>query len=472
MKRLRLVVFLVPFILFSGCGSDSERFSFQNVTVIDVTDGTVKPHMTVTITGDSITAVTPDGSEDKTRQGVTFYAAGKFVIPGLFDMHVHFAAEESNLLAFVANGVTFVRDMGSIVIDPGGPEGFTYRSREEMLNRILGTREKIANGILLGPEIVTPGVIMTGPLPPEAPFESPEFQWALTEEGETRAAARYLKNRGVDFLKVHTMPSREVYFAVADEAEKLGIPFAGHVPISVSAVEAVLSRQASIEHQTGVEEYMAAGETGKADERRAQLFDFYAENPSAWHCPTLVVSLGFEKARDLIDHPEREPRLAYICPELVAWWNTYWPPETYTGDDTAKTSTLEDKMAWVGEMRDRGIGIMAGTDFAALFVYPGFSLHDELVLLNRAGLSPLETLQTATINPARFLGLEKTHGTVEAGKRADLVLLEANPLEDIANTTKIAGVVVRGRYLSKADISDMLAEIRRDVARTGHRADQ
>jgi len=467
MARILALVWAVFCLALPGCaGSGNGGAAFTNVTIIDVTGGPSSSNMTVVVKDGRISSICPTG-ERAIEQGIGIIdAAGKYMIPGLCDMHVHFLSQESNLLAMVANGVTFVRDMGSIVIKPGGPDGFIYSTREEMINNILETRERIAKGELLGPAIATPGVILPGPLPPETPFDSPEFQWALTGDEEAREAVRYLNRKEVDFFKVHTMPSREVYLAVADEAKKVCRPFAGHVPLSISAVEAVEAGQASIEHQTGVVEYMAlAGdEQEAADRKRAELFDIYAQYPGTWHVPTLVVSLGFEGAGNPYDNLEAEPRMQYIRPELLAWWKKYWPPEMFEQASSGSGATLENKIAWVGEIADRGIKIMAGTDLAALLVYPGFSLHDELVLLRRAGLSPLEVLQTATLNPARFLGLEDERGSVEAGKIADLVLLDEDPLQDIANTRKIAGVVVRGRYLSRSDLDDILEEIREDIA--------
>ena len=151
--------------------------------------------------------------------------------------------------------------------------------------------------------------------------------------------------------------------------------------------------------------------------------------------------------------------MKYIRPELVSWWKKYWPPEMFADEGPADEPPLLQKLSgWVGEMHKAGVEIMAGTDFAGPFVYPGFSLHDELMLLNRAGLSPMRALQAATLNPAKFLGLRKSHGTIERGKVADLILLDADPLKDIRNTKKIAGVVVRGRYLPKPAVERLLSK--------------
>lgn len=442
---------------------DQNSLHLINASVVDVISGYVLPGMNLTVRGDRIESISQDFPlAFKNSEFVD--ATGKFVIPGLFDMHAHFLTEENYLLTYAANGVTFVRGMGSIVIRPGGPDGFTYLTRQEMIDAVLETRRKLTTGELLGPEIVTPGIILTGPLPDGTPFDPPTFHWVLTTAEGTRAITESLYDQKVDFFKVHTMPSREVYFTVAAQADRLGLPFAGHVPLSVSAVEAVEAGQASIEHQTGVAEYMAlAGDDpAAAEDRRAELFRIYAAHPQTWHTPTLVVALGLDQGRRIYSQPESEPHQAYISPSLFAWWKKYWPPEMFAGSENE--GGLEELIGWVGEMNELGIKIMAGSDLAALGVYPGFSLHEELILLNRAGLTPLEVLRTATINPARFLGLENSRGSIAPGKTADLVILEGNPLDLISNTRKIAGVVLRGRYLSRSRLDDILLDVRLSLA--------
>ncbi|MFC1859876.1 amidohydrolase family protein, partial [Thermodesulfobacteriota bacterium] len=457
--RFLVLLLLLIVTAFAGCATtnigSNGLLALTNVTVIDVAEGKARPDMTVVISGDRITNTGPTGKTTPPFGARIIDARGKYLIPGLCDMHVHFAAEETNLLLFLANGVTLIRGMGSVVIEPGGLEGFTYVPRQTMIDKILQNRDRVARGELLGPTIITPGFILTGPLPPGAPYKSIDFQWALTEEKEARSAVRSLNDQGVDFIKVHMTP-RSVYFAVADEARHLGLPFAGHVPISITAVEAVRTGQASIEHMTGVKEYIDAaepkGDPAAMDRRKEELFSLFAQSPDTWHVPTMALNQAFALADELYAHPDRESRLKYVRPELMAWWWKMWSPENFASDKLKSEAALEDKLKWVGELNEAGVKLMAGTDFACPFVFPGFSLHDELILLNRAGLSTMQTLQAATLNPAKFLGLADTRGTIEKGKIADLVVLDANPLDDIANTKAIAGVVLRGRYFSKSDL--------------------
>ncbi len=460
-KNLAMLILIFLFLpLASEAQERNSTVVFRNVTLIDMTSDRPKPNMTVIVSGNRISKIGKNLKIPKDAQIID--ARGKFLIPGLWDMHTHFTSNENNLLLFVANGVTGVRDMGSIVIEPDGRDGFSYAGRERMLDSILGARESIAAGKIVGPRIFTAGLILNGPLPPEVPFTLP-FQLVVTSDKEARRAVDYLIERKVNFIKIHALLSREAYFAIADEAKKKKVRFEGHVPRSVNAAEASDAGQASIEHLTGVEEYISEGvpkgDKAAADRKTAELFALFAWN-GTWHVPTLVSFQGFDAAKELYASPAREPRMKYIRPELVSWWKKYFPPEMFAGEDPPGEPTLVQKLSdLTGKMSKAEVKIMAGTDFGGPFVYPGFSLHDELVLLNHAGLTPLMSLQAATLNPANFLGISASFGTVEPGKVADLVLLDANPLDDISNTKKINAVVLNGRLFDRKALDKMLADV-------------
>jgi hypothetical protein len=292
-----------------------------------------------------------------------------------------------------------------------------------------------------------------------------------------------LKRRGADFIKLQSLMSRESYFAMADEARRQGIVFAGHVPDAIRAVEASNAGQKSIEHLTGVfegcsnvEDELLRGPKGIKrfletfdDAKAAALIAVFKKNRT-WQAPTLV----WERGGNLLDQRDlqHDPRARYVP---ASWKNGAWRRFT---EDILKDQANDDlqtrqrfvakEIEVVRDMHRAGIPFLAGTDTAAgVYVFPGFSLHEEMQLLVRAGFTPLEALQCATRNPAEYLGKLSEMGTLEKGKVADLVLLDANPLDDIANTQRIAGVVVTGRYLSRAELDRLLRSVEMAAVKHG-----
>lgn len=426
------------------------QIAFTHITVIDATGSAAKPDMTVVITGNRITAIGSTGKVRVPRRARIVNAEGKFLIPGLWDMHAHHQASgEESLPLFIANGVTGTRDMGSD------------------LEFILSLRRKIAGGVMTGPRIVA-----AGPMLDNAPTAWP-FRLKIGDEVGAREAVRLLKRKGVDFIKVHTRLPRRAYFAAADEAKKQGLTFAGHVPEGVTLAEAAETGQKSVEH---LSEYgllfECSGKPGVSlrevvvaysAERCRALFEQFKQTDT-WQTPTLAALQTFAKSPGEIESELRaKGYIKYVGPTLMGFWVqseklTPPPPEEIRRDlKPLATKAIEV----VGEMNRQGVNILAGCDALT----PGFCLHDELELMIQAGLSPMEALQTATRNPARFFGKLDTLGTVERGKIADLVILEANPLENIGNIRRINSVVVDGRYFSTEMLRKMLAEVESTAAR-------
>ena len=433
----------------------------HNVTVIDVTGGPAQPHRTVIVRAGRIDEVgsTGDGMGDKLA-GQHIDGSGKFLIPGLWDMHVHIVfgdwfprGKEITLPLFIANGITGVRDMGSD------------------LETLQQWRREIFAGTLIGPRIVMSGPMLDGPQPR---FPS---SIAIKTPDDGRRAVDDLKRRGADFIKLQSLIPRDAVFAIADEARKQGIAFVGHVPDAVRASEASNAGQKSFEHLIGIFEGSSALEDqfirGSKSEsqflstydpkRAADLFALLAKNQT-WQCPTLV----WERGGNLIDQTDfaADARAKYVP---ASWKNGTWKRFTDQIEHDFNTDPLETRKNFVAKeldvvnaMHRAGIPFLAGTDTPpGVYIFPGFSLHEELQRFVAAGFTPMEALQTATLNPAKFLGRENELGTIEKGTLADLVLLDANPLDDIRNTQKIAAVVVNGRYLSRAELDKMLAEVER-----------
>ncbi len=371
------------------------------VTVIDGTGAAIRPNSAVIITGDRIDSIVDARRRESFPKGArVIRAAGKFVIPGLWDMHVHLSARDLPL--FVAYGVTGVRDMGNRLAD------------------VDSWRAQIADGTLIGPEIFRVGPILNGQVFGPIHVE-------IRNESEARAAVRVLKHVGVDAIKLHKMLSREAYFGLSDEAKKVGIPFVGHIPQTVTAQEASDAGQASFEH---METLFEGGSPLKREEAPA-LFERFVRNGNAY-TPTLVNYRG-----------SAEP--ANIDPELL---------KKYPDIPAGRKRIFKQFLELLRLMNETGVTLMTGTDLGSKWISPGSSLHDELAIFVEAGLSPMQALQAATRNPARFLHVDA--GTLEPGKAANLVLLDANPMEDIGNTTRIRAVILNGRLLDKPQLQRVL----------------
>ena len=468
---LTVWVCLTPF-LWAGPKpkTSTEILIFTNVNVVSVRDGTISRDMTVVIKKEEISAVAKVGMVDQGRGIQIINANGKYMVPGLWDMHVHSAfvspAWDEKVIypLYIANGVTGVRDMG------GDPE------------ILEGRRKRIQSGELLGPRLVLAGPFLAG-------GKSDRQTIAVNTAEEARQAVDAVKKQGLDFVKILSNVPRDSYFAITDESSKQDISFVGHVPYSVSVREASTARQKSIEHLTGV--LLAC--SSREDEIRAQelaalakrdygayeklgpqviatydqakagaLFLQLAQN-NTWQVPTLV----WTQTNSHIDDPalETDPRLKYVPASVRAQWEPaklrkYTSPEELA---LLKAEAARD-VEMVKAMHEAGVQFMAGTDGPDPYVFPGFSLHDELEWLVKSGFTPLQALRSATFNPALFLGTMDAEGVVEQKRRADLVLLDANPLDDIRNTRKIFGVVARGKYYSRKDLDTMLQQIEKLAA--------
>jgi len=453
---LFLLIGLLPVGLFAQQGDNNQQKTlvFTHATVIDTTGAPAKTDMTVVVKGEQIESLGKTGILTVPQNARVVDAAGKFLIPGLWDMHIHpFDKRDTHkeyLALFIANGITGVRVMW------GHPLHHKWR-------------KEILAGELIGPRMIISG----NPSPGDIGNDDNEEQ--------ARQFVRKIKSDGADLLKVGRQDiPHDIYFAMADEANKLGIPFAGHLPYFVTLAEASDAGLQSLEHtvfvvfatsseseeeirmkakkmrETGMtllEKYELPAGIPYSEKKAAEIFARLAKN-GTWVCPKLVV-----RYQNLIwteQSIDNEPRFKYLP---IFARNTFKRRvgihsrgrEIYDILDkfTKKNSAI------VGAMNDAGVGLLAGTDS----YIPGLDLQDELAVFVQAGLSPMEALQTATYNAAKFLGLLDSMGTVERGKVADLVLLDADPRQDINNTRKIVAVVVGGKIFDKPAIQKMLARV-------------
>ena len=435
--------------------------AITNVTVIDTITGSARSDMTVLVNGDRIAEVAPAARVRVPENAERVDGRGKFLIPGLWDMHMHWYDAET-LPLFVANGVTAARVMW----------GFPVHHQ---------WRDEIGAGRQMGPRLVIGSSIIDGPSPVLGRMAS-----VRTAEDARRAVAK-AKADGADFVKVYQKLSREAYLAIADESKRLEIPFVGHLPTSITIADAARAGQRSLEHDATLRG-SSSGESGVARALDIAFSDTPARQPTnADLRPFLRMAVDtFSPAQAVALAPELNRNKTYVCPTLTlfrAMWMV--ADEGFRKDARLKylpaglrerfqafvdePRTTDDVELWrqfyerhresTRLMHEGGVPILAGTDGGEPYSFPAFGIHDELRLLVDAGLTPLEALQTATLNPARFFGRESELGTVAVGKLADLVLLAANPLTAIGNTTKINAVVASGRLYRRPDLDHLLAKV-------------
>jgi imidazolonepropionase-like amidohydrolase len=467
---MRCVSSLVAAVLALACSAPRQQDSTQEtlalvgVSVVDVETGQVHPNQTVLIAGRQIAAVASDGTIDLPPATKVVEGKGKFLIPGLWDTHVHLTPfGEAVLPLFVAYGVTAVRDAGSTGL-------------------IFGWRRQVAAGERLGPRIWTSGRMLA-----QARGADPGPEW---ERLDSSAAARPVlvrrRSEGADFLKIQdSFMDSVLWSAIAAEAATQRLSVMGHAPVDLPLAVAIRQGLRSIEHTIGLPLALSASEqqlrkrvmSARSDSARwATLYEADVEALNTLDSSKLASIATFMRERGVALSPNLtdsramataasgrwndDPRLAMIPPAVRELWRGM--AAASTPGNTRNLQQLYQRIpAIVLALHRAGVTILAGTDAWAIYDFPGSDLHNELWHLVEAGLTPLEALRTATLAPARFLKVADSLGSIRPGKLADLVLLDGNPLVDIRNTGRIAGVVANGRYLDRPALDLLLAEAQR-----------
>ncbi len=412
----------------------TRALAITRVSVVDVVDGRILQNSTVTIRSKTIASITQNSGPPRDAQVVD--GQGKFLIPGLWDMHAHIEMTgESWLQLNVANGVTAIRDMGST------------------LDFILNLRDATASGRVLGPRIFA-----AGPILDDAPGDWP-FRIRVKTAEDGRAAVQLLKRRGVDLIKVHDHTPREAFFAIAAEARRQNLLLAGHIPIGLTAEQVIDAGQRDIEHLSNLGLWRPCSGGQKYSPEACRPFFEMLARQGVWSTPTLVamseiMTIGTPASALSAD------QLVYASKSLRAMWagnqSISSPGAAQFLKDNADVGAVVTK-----DMANAGVGILAGCDS----MVAGFCVHDELAAMVRGGMTPLAALQTATLNPARYFGLQQTAGSIASGHSADLVLLDASPLTDIINVGRIRAVVVAGRFLDRPELDKLLAQAKIAAAR-------
>jgi imidazolonepropionase-like amidohydrolase len=423
--------------------------AFVNVAVVPMDRDVVLRDQTVVVTGDTVVAIGPSASLKPPAGATVVDGTGKFLMPGLGEMHGHLtgandALNERILLLSVARGITTLRGM------LGHPSH-------------LVLRERVKKGERLGPTIYTSGPSLNGNTVPDA---------AAAEKLVTEQKAA-----GYDLLKIHPGIARGPFDALAATAKKVGIPFAGHVPIDVGVHRAIEAGYASIDHLDGYVEallkdgapvdpkqpgFFGLNFVGHLDQSRIPALVAKTKAAGVWNVPTqslMPAFMGPASTESLLARPE----MKYLPKQMV----DNWAGQRNKFIDGLKQDNSQSKVAEFMAVRskiikaldDADAGILLGADTPQVMQVPGWATHDELKSLVAAGLTPYRALRAGTINVARYFGTEARTGTIQQGKEASAILVDGNPLDDVANAGKISGVLVRGRWLPKAEIDQKLAAL-------------
>lgn len=471
---------LVSFLLIAiSSPSNAQSVLFEGVHVVDVEAGQVLPNRNVLIEDGRITRIGPVDEVTFIEPDRRVEGRGRYLLPGLWDMHGHTSSDAITrrliFPVYIAHGITGIRDL----------KGDCFAPCWELSTPVDSARlreSEIRAGKLIGPRVVASSAMADGQsafgsLPTDTPERARDF-------------VRQSVARGVAFIKPYDGLPREAYIALVDEANRQGVPVAGHLPVAVSLDEALRMGQRSIEHLGGGN-ILDACSSREAKLRARTIAEISAEKPDlrpiisalvdsvdwdkcdatiaswaasdTWSTPTLVLNrypgeMGMGDWRS-------QMHTAFLHPADRDYWEA---------DDVSfaeEQGTIEERRRYNATVREiarrmhsAGVRFLAGSDAGVPDTLWGLSLHQELVMLVSIGMTPAEALRSATLSPAQFLGREHDLGTVEQGKLADLVLLERNPLEDIANTQSVAGVMTRGRFLDRDDLDELLAQAKAFVA--------
>lgn len=487
---VRLRVFLTSFaalgclclLLWTSARAQSTTVAIRDVTVVAVSDGSLRPGQTVLVHGNRIDAVGNVAEVEVPPDAEVVEATGGYLIPGLWDTHVHsvwatgadagmgsLPGVDWQFPLLLAHGVTAVRNMNDATADV-------------TLELINSVKRRLAEGELIGPRLLANGPSIDGDPP------LPSNPVVVRTAAEGRAVVDSLVDAGADFIKVYENLPREAYFAVMDRARRRGVPVDGHVPFRVTPEEAAEAGQRTVEHP----EALAAGcstaadaarerfasaladyESLPDDEKFLEQFRYYRALYDTWDpaaCSSTFEAYrrnGVAVAADFAYHNvvnmeqvlSDTASLRFVPRAVRSRWEDELDSETTRKFQSILRPMLPLQEEQVRLFHEAGGTLLAATDLGAPPGVPGISLHEQLALLVEAGLTPLEALRTATLNPARVLGLADSLGTIEPGKLADFVLLNANPLEDITKTQKIRAVVADGRLYRRSDLDRILAEV-------------
>jgi imidazolonepropionase-like amidohydrolase len=440
-----ILLLIIPFMSFRYAGNHDCLIT--NVNIVDVNTGKLLKNKTVGIDNNRISAIY-DKEIVSSGSKVVIDGKGKYLIPGLWDMHAHYKWSNVDMdPLLIANGIIGVREMW------GDMPEFVKVPKKTQQEGIVSPDVYLSCDLIDGDPPAFPGSVIV---------KSP---------GDAVDAVKSQIDKKVDFIKVYSMLSEDCFMAIAMEAKNRNIPFAGHIPNNVSIYKAIEAGMASSEHLYGLLEGSISQNNNEnppksmeefilrfSEERFDSLCSLLAKS-NMWICPTLTVNRAMSSLNDSIFINDN--RIAYLPGYILEIWNQKMNPYTKSQiDDFANSTRVRYlfELSLIGKMNKKGVKFIAGTDFPNPYVFPGFSLHDELSLMVKGGMPALDVLRSATINPALFMNKKADFGSVEVGKLASLVLLNKNPLENIENTKTIETVIVRGKVYTRKALDLMLEQ--------------
>jgi len=442
------LLFIAAMLINCGQEAPEDIFAFVHVNVIPMNQERVLADQTVVVRNGRIDVIGSSASTKVPKKAVQIDAGGQFLIPALSDMHVHLEGDAWNMM-FPADAqfTTDDLDFGHILF-PYVANGVAIVQVMSALPNHIVLRDRIARREILGPRLLLSRMVDG----PDRAWPPPISTWVKTAE-EAHQFVLDSKKEGYDSIKVYSFLSQECYDAILATAEAEGMKVNGHIPMGGLSVEYVLDAgQDLIAH---AEEVMKHAQ-GKYDQEQIEYFAKIIAEKWTWITPTLILQRNLIALLEDFEKELNRPEALYLHPMALGIWsfinNTLYSTIPEESRPMISQGFELFQRPFIKAFHDAGGNIMAGTDALIPTTYPGFSIHQELEELVGVGLTPYEALKTATTHPHEFLGESGQAGTVEKGKRADLVLLEGNPLEEISHTRKIAGVMIQGKWLSKAEL--------------------
>lgn len=427
----------------------------KNINILDVVNGKIIPNQAILISDGIIQEI-----------GNSFYHAedtatildgnGKYAMPGIINMHVHLGDNRDDLLLYLLNGVTTIRNMWGY----GNFRIGHYLFGTRVFNH-LKLKEQVEKGRLAGPDIYSSGPLLDG----KKPF-FPKFMYlhALKDKAQVEKVIASQVQKGYDFIKIYSKLSKQNFDDIINTAKQYDIPVAGHVPDAVELNYAITSRMHTMEHLYGfVSPY--APEKNLSDEMIKKAAALAAEN-HVWICPTLIANERLANINKQSEY-ENEEQMDYISRKNKKAMR-FLIKESYKvfekAGNTDQEAYMDHLFFIVDQLREAGVKMLLGTDKAVPYVVAGFSEYKEMQLLSQTGLSNAEIIRIATINAAKCLGIDANVGTVETGKKANLILIDKNPLENLQTLSRHAGVIKSGVYYSRKACDGMLLKIKRRAA--------